>query len=543
MEQNHEKSRIKQTANIIGWLLEGVACVALLSVVVVHRSDLPPAEGIGQWLHFDHAAGIAAICLAVALCLGRDAAALPKWTGRTLALFATIEAVYGLCQLYGFEPSHHSRFALTGSFFNPGPYSGYIAMALPVCLHGWLTAKGVVRYLYALPLLLALCVLPAGMSRAAWVAATVSSAWVYGCHKHWGGRLRNYLRLHRRQAAGYAIGLTVVATGAGMALFALKPDSARGRLLMWKVSGKAIAEKPWSGHGWNSFAGTYGKAQEAYFAQGDFTQWEELVAGSPEYAFNEYLQTAVELGVPLTVGLVSLLIGGIVAGKRKGRVGLCGAMISLMTFAAFSYPMRLPVFIVTGAMLWTACVMGRSRWQYAAIALLLGVCYMVRTDRDKTTERACAAWANARVLYHAGGYHTAIDEYAALYPWLKDRAAFLFEYGHSLHKEGHYEESSRVLAEALRLSSDPMILNVMGKNSQELGRYAEAEAYLLRSTHRLPGRIYPYYLLAKLYALPDYRKPAQFEVMRQKVLTKQPKVMSTAIRQMREEIEEIAEGV
>ena len=30
--------------------------------------------------------------------------------------------------------------------------------------------------------------------------------------------------------------------------------------------------------------------------------------------------------------------------------------------------------------------------------------------------------------------------------------------------------------------------------------YEEAEEWFIRSTHRLPNRIYPYYLLAKLYA-------------------------------------------
>ena len=81
-----------------------------------------------------------------------------------------------------------------------------------------------------------------------------------------------------------------------------------------------------------------------------------------------------------------------------------------------------------------------------------------------------------------------------------------------------------------------MILNIIGKNHQEMGDYPSAEAWLLRSTHRLPGRIYPYYLLAKLYALPAYQQPDKFEKMKQLVLTKEPKVHSTAVRQMREEV-------
>jgi hypothetical protein len=42
------------------------------------------------------------------------------------------EAVLGLLQVYGYEASNHSLYALTGSFYNPGPYSGFLAMCLPL---------------------------------------------------------------------------------------------------------------------------------------------------------------------------------------------------------------------------------------------------------------------------------------------------------------------------------------------------------------------------------------------------------------------------
>ena len=84
-----------------------------------------------------------------------------------------------------------------------------------------------------------------------------------------------------------------------------------------------------------------------------------------------------------------------------------------------------------------------------------------------------------------------------------------------------------------------MILNILGKNACLQGDYIQAERWLWKSVHRLPGRIYPYYLLAKLYALPEYRHPDKLERMKRVVLTKKPKVMSTAIRQMREEVEKL----
>ena len=85
-------------------------------------------------------------------------------------------------------------------------------------------------------------------------------------------------------------------------------------------------------------------------------------------------------------------------------------------------------------------------------------------------------------------------------------------------------------------SCDPMNLNIIGKNYQAIGKYEKAEEYFIRSTHRLPGRIYPYYLLAKLYAEPEYRHPEILKQAVQIVLTKEPKVQSTAIREMREEV-------
>lgn len=326
---------------------------------------------------------------------------------------------------------------------------------------------------------------------------------------------------------------------AGYLLFVLKPDSARGRLFMWKITCRAIAEKPLTGYGIHNFAAAYGNAQETYFAAGDYEPWEERVAGSPEYAFNEYLQAAVELGIPLAVCLLVVVVLCLYRGVRKGRYGICGAILSLMIFSFSSYPLQLPVFIVTFGGLLVACLSGADRWQWLGLAVSVGIIGGFRLKNDLQVEQACREWMNARVLYNAGAYQSAEKEYGRLYPLLRDRASFLFEYGHGLHKQQQFSKSNRILKEALQRSCDPMILNVIGKNYQQMGDCLSAEDWFIRSTHRLPGRIYPYYLLAKLYAEPSFRQPDKFEKMKWMVLTKEPKVHSTAIRQMREEIKKI----
>ena len=537
-----EENRIRQIKAVVTWTVLWMAVLVLLSMVCVASSGLLPAETVGQWVWFDKASFLLAGCILSALIFKSkgDFISLDSVISWVLVVLGGSEAILGLRQLYGFATSGHSMYALTGSFFNPGPYSGYLAMILPVCLYQWLVCgRRGGRVVAGGVMLLIFCVLPAGMSRSAWLAAGVSCLCVYAWHMDWTDKFRLLWQQQRQRVVMVVVGGFCVLLLAGYLLFVLKPDSARGRLFMWKITCRAIAEKPLTGYGIHNFAAAYGNAQETYFAAGDYEPWEERVAGSPEYAFNEYLQAAVELGIPLAVCLLVVVVLCLYRGVRKGRYGICGAILSLMIFSFSSYPLQLPVFIVTFGGLLVACLSGADRWQWLGLAVSVGIIGGFRLKNDLQVEQACREWMNARVLYNAGAYQSAEKEYGRLYPLLRDRASFLFEYGHGLHKQQQFSKSNRILKEALQRSCDPMILNVIGKNYQQMGDCLSAEDWFIRSTHRLPGRIYPYYLLAKLYAEPGFRQPDKFEKMKRMVLTKEPKVHSTAIRQMREEIKKI----
>lgn len=537
-----EENRIRQIKAVVTWTVLWMAVLVLLSMVCVASSGLLPAETVGQWVWFDKASFLLAGCILSALIFKSkgDFISLDSVISWVLVVLGGSEAILGLRQLYGFATSGHSMYALTGSFFNPGPYSGYLAMILPVCLYQWLVCgRRGGRVVAGGVMLLIFCVLPAGMSRSAWLAAGVSCLCVYAWHMDWTDKFRLLWQQQRQRVVMVVVGGFCVLLLAGYLLFVLKPDSARGRLFMWKITCRAIAEKPLTGYGIHNFAAAYGNAQETYFAAGDYEPWEERVAGSPEYAFNEYLQAAVELGIPLAVCLLVVVVLCLYRGVRKGRYGICGAILSLMIFSFSSYPLQLPVFIVTFGGLLVACLSGADRWQWLGLAVSVGIIGGFRLKNDLQVEQACREWMNARVLYNAGAYQSAEKEYGRLYPLLRDRASFLFEYGHGLHKQQQFSKSNRILKEALQRSCDPMILNVIGKNYQQMGDCLSAEDWFIRSTHRLPGRIYPYYLLAKLYAEPSFRQPDKFEKMKWMVLTKEPKVHSMAIRQMREEIKKI----
>ena len=413
-----------------------------------------------------------------------------------LILAGSVEAVWGLLQVYGYEPSNHSLYALTGSFYNPGPYSGFLAMCVPVALHEWLEGKRIWKPMALVALVLMLVVLPSGMSRSAWVAALVASGYVLGMHYR-----EKVCRYWKYFCVGGLL-LVVLAVGA----YHWKKDSADGRLLMWKVATQTVFDQPWQGVGWEYVAGAYGDAQERYFASGAASEQEAHVAGAPEYVFNEYLQVAMAWGVPALCGILLLVGGCFYLGHRGRMFGVCGGLLSLGVFSFSSYPFQFVEFIVALIALLVACMMRLRNvcLQVSVLIIGIGVCLYLYDYREEHPMR---------------------------------KAHTMFERAHALHKAGEWEASTELLKETMRISSDAMILNIIGKNCQALGHYEEAEEWFIRSTHRLPNRIYPYYLLAKLYAEhPKYFPREKLEWAVRMVLEKEAKVESTAIKQMREEV-------
>ncbi len=530
-----------------------IAMLLLLSLVSVTNAELSAGEIIGQWIWFDKMTLVAAaIILFIPFVLKQKKhLSYPAYClSIALMIWGGVEAVWGLCQLYGFAVSGHSRYALTGSFFNPGPYAGYLAMVLPVCLYRWLELRFPWRCIMGADLKIEkciamgagisiLCVLPATMSRSAWLAAGISCIFVVAMERNWGKIWLEMWKRERKRAVAAVIGVVAMLLLMFFLMCMINQDSARGRFFMWKVACHAIAEEPWSGHGEGSFAAAFGEAQERYFAKGDYENWEERVAGSPKYAFNEYLKVAIEYGIPVTV-LVLLVIGFcLYSGIRQERYGVCAAIISLLIFSFSSYPLQLPVFIVTLVGLLLVCVIN-NRWTTWVMMMIVVAAYGIyRLPDDRKMLDACRKEVNVRMLYRAGAYEAALEDYEKLYPLLKEKDDFMFEYGHCLHKLGRYEESNRIMEETMKVSNDPMVLNIIGKNYQQMGNYRAAEGWFKRAIHRLPGRIYPYYLLAKLYAEPNFCQPDKFEEMKRVVWTKEPKVNSTAIREMREELDKI----
>ena len=116
---------------------------------------------------------------------------------------------------------------------------------------------------------------------------------------------------------------------------------------------------------------------------------------------------------------------------------------------------------------------------------------------------------------------------------------FLFDYGKALRESGLLTKSNDILLRGVDISSDPMFLVLIGRNYEDSDQYKIAENFYFRAINRLPSRMYPRYLLARMYVRPEVNDTSKFMVMYKSVLEMSPKVMSPAIRQMREELDSL----
>ncbi|WZX36150.1 O-antigen ligase family protein [Petrimonas sulfuriphila] len=471
-----------------------------------------------------------------------------------LLIWGAVEAIWGLGQLYDYFPSRHSLFKTTGSFYNPGPYGGFIALMFPLVLHYWLTYRyknKYIGYLFLLVGTICLIVFPATLSRTAWIAAMAGCLFVLLSDKRFIARLRLLWKRHKGKCI---IAITILTLFLGVIIFSiyhLKKDSADGRLFMWKITALSIQESPVKGPGIGGFPAAYAKAQMEYFKNGNGSDTEKLVAGSPEYAFNEYLQIFLEQGL---LGFILFLILSyliIKSGIQNKLIGAAGSFVTLSVFAFASYPYQLWQFPVVWVLLGTACTgetdsnnrIYRHGWKKIVVFILLlgALCSVsvITASRQKIFYQAKKEWKKLQPFYAMKAYENMANNYEQLYPVLNYEPKFVFECGIILNAIGQREDADSIFNRGLEKSCDPMFYNVKGRNYQEMGEYSKAEDCYINSIWLLPERIYPYYLLTKLYADSLNYQPEKMQRSAFAVLEKEPKVHSMAIREMRDEVKKI----
>lgn len=496
------------------------------------------------------------------------------WVLMAVIVSGTIQAVYGNLQLLGYYPSNHSGFKMTGSFFNPGPYAGFLAAVWPIALGIYLfrdtllrlswvanlkTSKvwySIIRYgiecVALLGIISILLVLPASRSRAAWLSVILSSAVLLECRYQILRKIAAKISKLRKVILG-AISVLIIAGGL-YGVYHLKKGSSDGRLFIWNVSTQIIKENPLIGVGFDRFKAHYMDSQAAYFRE-HIGESESLVADNSYYAFNEFLQFTVEegcIGAILLIGVIFLVFT--TKPKEDLRflyVIAIGGIIAISVFAFFSYPMQvLPVKLVLVVLLASLGIIDSRKWQSqpklnkpiyllgqtVVVAFLFFGAFKVYTY-TRTLGQAYKDWQTAFVTYNYGDYEGALKSYQEAYPLLNKEGDFLMNYGKTLTMAKKHDEAVTVLEDTKHYLNTTIVETALGDAYKALGNYDKAEMAYLNAANMIPVRFYPLYLLAKLYDESGQDNKAL--TMANTILEKDVKIPSTAIREIKAEMKKM----
>ena len=361
----------KQILLVGGAGAAAVLCVATARRIPITRLWWPLAFlaltcalAVGRAARFDTALSLLAALVLFAAALSSMEGKPERETLASLVIAAgALEAVLVLCQAIAGDPLFPTgalpgKWRAFGTFGNPNWTGEFLAMTLLVTL-GRLTGRWSHAGIVTLGLIAA--ALAATFARGAWVACAAGIAAMIIAR---GGK-----GLSRKLAPALAAALaTAVAVAAALAS---RPDtlpyltnlaSLRGRLWMWFVTVRVIAENP-LGVGLGNLELYFPQAQarcfETAFGRGFLSS-----ASFTPHAHNDYLQIAAEAGIP-ALAAVAVLVWMI---ARRGRrvasdptaLGLWGAVVAMLANALFASPFYLP-----GSLALAAIFLGASE---AAVA-------------------------------------------------------------------------------------------------------------------------------------------------------------------------------
>jgi len=500
------------------------------------------------------------------------------WLLLCIVISGIIQALHGCFQLLGFLSSNHSGFKITGSFFNPGPYAGFLVAVWIIALGMYLFHEKIVSQLQTqegksslfaehystciflyIPLValwsisMLLCVL---QSRASWITALVCGAILMDLKFHF------FRKLKKRLVGGYSkiailTLLILIACLVSIAIYNHKKSSSQGRTFIWKISSEMILDSPFFGVGFDRFKAHYMSYQANYFKENAKIA-ESYLADNTYYAFNEFIQFTAENGFTGLLILIALIyITFCVSAELELELYsqiIKSALLGIFIFSFFSYPMQiLPIKVIMYFLLAQLANLDSKKStflvhdnglnqgvknSFKVFATASSVVFITAgIIHARQLHEAFKNWNEAQKSYNTNDYAAAVHIYEQVYPVLYDEGDFLMNYAKALSLNKQDKKAIEIFELAKRQLNTTIIETGLGDAYKSEGQYDKAVFAYQNAYDMIPSRFYPLYLIAKLYEQTGEHEKAV--VVAQLILRKEVKIYSTAIAEMQAEMKKI----
>lgn len=388
-------------------------------------------------------------------------------------------------QWSGISPTD-SFFTITGSFDNPGPLGGYLAICFIACVgnHQYIN-----RYLYIVCSLMLGGGLILSNSRAAWLSTLLALLYMGVKYLHF-NKIRQIMTF-----------TTLIGVFAALSLTIYKTDSAKGRLAIWRISAEMIKEHPVFGKGLTSFRSDYMEYQADCLNKHPEAEKNKLLSNNG-FAFNEFLRILYEQG---TVGLLILLtiISLLILRGIRQNSPFFPCLIVLAVFSFFSYPsevllLSISTVLVTGVLSDSKniIVFGKDYSSQKVVTPILCAFIIVITSWQWTENTRLE---NALSSYLYRNDNKGVSYLSLHYSNIENNTDFLLRYARILYMKGEYASAIPTMEQAIRLYPTTDKYCELGDIYESLEQHEDAEQAYCHAIYLLPTRVYPHYCLFCLY--------------------------------------------
>jgi tetratricopeptide (TPR) repeat protein len=332
-------------------------------------------------------------------------------------------------------------------------------------------------------------------------------------------------------------------------LFHFKEDSSLGRLFVWKVSLLNIKEYIFNGVGFGGFEYQYNKWQAEYFMNHPDDIANAQLADYISFAYNEFLHVFIETGIIglfIFIAVIYFVIRNTLIRIKKGNkitllfiIPFSISFFSFVTISLISYPLQnihLLIFFFTLIAILSYDMPSLIEINRFRMPITIAILFMTAAFSFSRFVyiKPYMKWKEADISYHNEDYSLSVQIYSNTIDYLGKDALFLQYYGKSLQMAGEHSKSVEILTESIKKRTDQQAYICLAIDNIGMQMYDSAETNLLYASSLIPNRLYPVYLLAKVfYSIDDLEKAKMYV---NKGLNIPVKIPSSAISEMRTEL-------
>lgn len=451
-----------------------------------------------------------------------------------LLSFGVLNCFIGTLQVLGLISLNSLAYNLTGTFLNPGPFGGYVCFLIPISIFFIFSQKKISQKILAITLFLWLgASLILSESRAAMLACIIAASILF-LYRIW-PKTRSYRII---TITGFCIAISL----SFILLYKLRPASADGRLLIWKITTTMFDESFMMGKGVGYFNDEYNLYQARYFSSDHVNIKEALLAGSVHSPFNDFLKILIEfggVGFLLFILIIWTILIDLFSKKLSWLklVNFC-CLVCFLVFGMYSYPMQITalhtLLIMAMAMCSRSCDLKIIRLHkfnpYLRNLMLLGILtfmiYVYEAYKEITKWRS----ANNSISYNLA---YSLKTYNDVYPNLINSFTFLYNYGAELADLGYYRKAILVF-EQLKLSHHDRHLYIqLGRCYESTQSYALAEKSYQIASSMEPILLRPQVMLFEMFKISGQKEKAKIQA--NKILNTPIKIQTKEAEAIRKE--------